>query len=72
MHGLIGDLRHSVAQHLGGELAEGGIGVGEEALEAGAEVIVAGLAVGRFHETILGAFAVAGRRELAAAALVGE
>ena len=71
--GLLGRRAHAAAlHHLGGDLAEIGIGVGEETLHAGAEIVVSGLAVGGFEEAVLRALAVAGEEVGAALAVVGE
>ena len=43
----------------------GGVDVVEERLEAGAEVVEAGIAVGRSDEAVLGAAAVAGEADVA-------
>lgn len=58
------------ALDLVGKLAQVGIDVGEVTLQAGAELVMARLAVWRLEETVLRAFAVA--REQIRAALVGK
>ena len=58
--------------HLGCYFTESGIGVFEEFLVAGTEIIQAGLATGGFYEAILGTLTVAGEHVLAIAAIVGQ
>jgi hypothetical protein len=54
------------------DIAEIGVGVREEALDAGAELAEAGLAVGGLVEAVLGTVAVAGEAVGARFAIVGQ